>query len=369
MSPAGEGEARPRAAGRERPVSARELARDLGVSVSTVSRAFSPDSTVAPETRLRVLARAKEVGYRPNPFARTLITNRTRLASIFISDIFNPFFSEALISLTEALQEYGLRVMLFYVPSGKSPEDVLHEALLYQPEYVIVMTATTSFQKELAALEPKAHLIFFNRYVPGANAFSVTCDNRRGGAALAKLLIETGHRRLAYIAGTPDATTSIDRGRGFVQTCAAAGISVVQDAEAKIFSYEDGRAAAKRLMERHPDIDGIFGANDLVAFGALHALRYELGLDVPGDVSVVGFDDVAMARWPPHHLTTYRHPVLDMTAATLELIRQIDDHPDFAPEARRIPGALVLRQTHRDRRGDGLVLARRGAGLDTKEGP
>jgi DNA-binding LacI/PurR family transcriptional regulator len=239
--------------------------------------------------------------------------------------------------------------MLFHVPAGKTPDEVLPEALCYQPEYVIVMTATVSFQRAIANTKAGTHLIFFNRYVPGTNTFSVTCDNRRGGREVAEFLIRTGHRRPAYIAGTPGASTSIDRGRGFTQGCQAAGLSVVQDNLARVFSYEDGRAAAKRLMGSNADLDAIFCANDLVALGAIDGLRFDLGIDVPRDISVVGFDDVSMAGWPSHCLTTYRHPFRRMAKATVELITQIDADPSLRPTAVRIRGELVVRGTHRDR--------------------
>jgi DNA-binding LacI/PurR family transcriptional regulator len=194
-------------------------------------------------------------------------------------------------------------------------------------------------------------MIFFNRYVPGTDTFAVTCDNLKGGREIAEFLLETGHRNLAYIAGTPDATTSIDRGRGFAARCAEAGLTIAQDNLPPVFSYEDGYAAAQRLVRAIPDLDAIFCANDIVAFGAVDALRHEMGLDVPGDISVVGFDDVAMAGWPSHALTTYRHPMERMAAETVELIREIDQNPDMAPVTRCIAGEMVPRSTHLDRTG------------------
>lgn len=333
-------------------VAARHIAEELGVSISTVSRAFSPNSNVAPETRDRVLARARAMGYQPNPFARSLITQKTRIVSIFISDVFNPFFPEVMSILTGELQRHGFSVMLFHVPADMTTDDVLPQALLYQPEYVILMTATVSFQEAMATIETGTHLIFFNRYVPNTNTFSVTCDNMKGGRTVAEFLLETGHRNMAYIAGTPDATTSIDRGRGFAQGCADAGLTIAQDILPEVFSYEDGFAAAKRLIRAIPDLDAIFCANDIVAFGAVDALRHEMGINVPGDVSVVGFDDVAMASWPSHALTTYRHPMRRMARETVNLIREIDENPDMAPLGRSIAGEMVQRSTHRDRRKD-----------------
>lgn len=330
-------------------LSARQIADDLGVSVSTVTRAFNPGANVAPRTRERILAHAKSLGYSPNVFASTLNTQRTRIATIFISDFYNPFFAEALVTLTEELQNAGLSVMLYHIAPGRTAEETLPEALRYRPEFIVVMTATVTFQRAIASAGAGPHLIFFNRYVPDTKTFSVTCDNRLGGRELADFLLSTGHKRLAYVYGTPQATTSIDRGRGFSERCAAAGLKVLEDHGADSFSYENGRAAARRLMAREPGIDAIFCANDLMAIGLIDGLTFDLGIKVPEQISVVGFDDVAMADWPSHSLTTYRHPTRRMAQATVELIKEVDVNPSLTPVAVRVPGQLVPRNTHIDR--------------------
>ena len=345
-------------AGKHKPA-AKDIAEELGISISTVSRALSPNSPVSEKTRKKILAHAEEIGYRPNPFAKSLITRRTRIATIIISDIYNPFFPEVLTTLTQELQDYGLTVILFHVPEGKSPDEVLPEVLQYQPEYVVLVTATVSFQRAIAETSAGTHLIFFNRYVPATNTFSVTCDNREAGREVANFLIDTGHRNMAYIAGTPGATTSIDRGRGFAQRCHASGISVIQDNQAESFSYEEGRDGALRLLKSNPSLDAIFCANDLVALGAIDGIRYELHMRVPEDVSIVGFDDVAMASWPSHSLTTYQHPGRQMVKATVDLIRQIDVEPDTRPVSIKIPGRMIIRNTHLVR--NNIVSDRRSA--------
>lgn len=330
-------------------LSARQISKDLGVSISTVTRAFNPEANVAPRTRNRILTYAQSIGYQPNVFASTLITRRTRIATIFISEFHNPFFAEALVTLTEELQHAGLSAMLFHASPGKTLDESLSQALRYRPEYIIVMTATVSFQREIAMTDADSHLIFFNRYVPDTRTFSVTCDNRLGGRELADFLIQTGHKRMAYVAGTPEATTSIDRGRGFSERCAWAGLKVLQDTEGDSFSYQNGRAAARRLLAKDPDIDAIFCANDLVAVGTIDGLRYDLGLKVPEQISVVGFDDVAMASWASLALTTYHYPTQRMARATVELVKELDAQPSMTPVAIRVPGQLVPRSTHIDR--------------------
>ena len=140
-------------------LSARQIADDLGVSVSTVTRAFNAGANVAPRTRERILAHAKSLGYSPNVFASTLNTQRTRIATIFISDFYNPFFAEALVTLTEELQNAGLSVMLYHIAPGRTAEETLPEALRYRPEFIVVMTATVTFQRAIASAGAGPHHI------------------------------------------------------------------------------------------------------------------------------------------------------------------------------------------------------------------
>ena len=326
-------------------VVAKRLANDLGVSTSTISRAFSPEAVIAPQTRELVLKRAEEIGYKPDPYAQSLITRRSRIASVIVSDITNPFYPEILTNLTEALQGTGLNVMLFTSAAGQTSDEVLPQALHYQPDIVVVLAATLSFRAALESVEAGTRLIFFNRYVPDTPTDSVTCDNVRGGREVADHLLDFGHRRLAYIAGQQDATTNTDRWAGFSERCRERGIERLDCEEAGVFSHEAGYAAAMRLLSDGNRPDAIFCANDLVALGALDAARREFGLDVPKDLSIVGFDDISMAAWPSHALTTYRQPARRMVATTIDLVKQITMDPNSEPVSKRIAGHLVIRET------------------------
>lgn len=264
-----------------RQIVAKRLADDLGVSVSTISRAFNRDAVIAAGTRSRILEYAASIGYRPNPYAQSLITRKNNIVGVIVSDIVNPFYPEVLTGLCEALRQAGLDVMLFTVPGDRAPDEILPKALVYRPEFVIVLAATISFQAATEAAKIGTKLIFFNRYVPGMATFSVTCDNFRGGREVADHLIRTGHRRMAYLAGPPDATTTIDRWEGFRQRCAESGIEDVGRLTANTFSYEAGFQTARQLYAQRPSPDAIFCANDTLAMGVLDALRGDLGDDRP----------------------------------------------------------------------------------------
>jgi DNA-binding LacI/PurR family transcriptional regulator len=153
---------------------------------------------------------------------------------------------------------------------------------------------------------------------------------------------------LAYIAGTANATTNQDRWKGFSERCAELGITDLHEKHAHLFSYDAGYQAALRLHDRDPRPDAIFCANDILALGALEALRGELGLNVPDDVSLAGFDNILMSGWPSHSLTTYHYPVQRMIAQTIELIERISAEPDYEPVSVVIHGHLVVRESTRN---------------------
>lgn len=345
------GDSKPRSgAHKSKPVLAQDIAEKLGVSVSTVSRAFTPHSRISDETRAKILSVAETVGYQPDPFARSLNKQKSNIVCVFVSEIFNPFFPELMTVMTEELQKEGFIVMLFHISPQTPLEKALPGALRYKPRFVIITTATTDF----SGIDPDklgdTEIILFNRYVPGGGTMSVTCDNFKGGYELADLLLDTGHRKLAFIAGTPGATTSIDRGQGFKDRCRMAGIDVIENSSATAFSYEGGYDAAKQLHAQRGGIDAIFCANDIMALGAIDALRYECSLNVPEDISVVGFDDLQMAGWPCHNLTTYRYPKRQMISALLDLIEDLASASDIKPVNKIVVGGLVPRGSHRDRR-------------------
>ena len=331
-------------------VVARKIAEDLGISVSTVSRAFSAGKVISPKTREKVLKYAKSIGYQPNPFARMLYTQKTRLVAIVFSDLVNPFFSDVLTKLTNSLMDStDLKIMLFTLQPGSTPDDVLPEIMEFQPEFIIVLTATLSFSASISAMCSRSHLVFFNRYVPHSNSFAITCDNYLGGQEIADYLLGNGHQRLAFVAGTPESTTSLDRWRGFSHRCMEQGATLFLDDKASQFSYQDGYDGTLRVMGNNKNIDAIFAANDIMAFGAIDALRHRLNLRVPEDVSVIGFDDLYMSSWPCHDLSSYHHPVTLMVDAAIELIHCLDANADFEPYMKKISGRLVIRNTTQSR--------------------
>lgn len=331
-------------------VTVKDLARDLGMSVATVSRAFHADAVIAANTRDLVLKRATEIGYSPNPFARSLITKKTRIVGVVVADINNPFYPEVLTRLTRALRAIDMNVMLVAADQSGEVDAALRLLLNYQPDLAIILAATLSSEAALHCRSSGTPVIFFNRLSADSHSFGISCDNWLGGSLASDFLIDSGHRQLAYIAALPDASTNVLRGRGFIERAAERGMAAPTVIEAGQFSYEAGYKAASRLRDLDQIPDGVFCANDILAIGFLDGARRELGMKVPDDLSIVGFDDIEMARWPSHALTTVQQPMEDMVNATIALAKEIGADSTREPSVQLIPPITVIeRATTRER--------------------
>ena len=335
-----------------RRVTVKDLARDLGMSVSTVSRAFYPDAVVASETRRLVLERAAALGYRPNPFAQSLITKKTQIVGMVVSDLTNPFYPEVMTEMTAMLQEAGMNVMLSAANQPEKIDDAVDLLLTYQPDLVIVLAANMASHAREKCEGAGAPCIFFNRLSADGLGFGVTCDNEAGGRRVADHLIDSGHRHLAYVSAFPGASTNVERGKGFCSRAVERGFAPPVVIEAGRFSYEAGYAAGLAAAKAERPLDGVFCANDIVAIGFIAGVQESGRFRVPDDISVVGFDDITMAGWPSHLLTTVAQPLDGMMAATVSLARELAVDRGQDPHILRLPpGELIERNTTRKREG------------------
>jgi len=327
------------------PMTIVELAKDLSMSRATVSRAFHDHAVINPETREKVLKRAKELGFQPNPLARGLITKSTRIVGLVVSDITNPFYPEVMTKLTERLQADGFNVMLVVSSPSRSEEEAVRVLLSYRIDIVVMLATTLSSAGAAACRAAGTPVLFFNRYESDNQSYAVTCDNDLGGRVVADHLIDLGHKRLGYIAGRPDASTNVDRRSGFLSRCAERGITKVAESPGVEFSYEAGGVGARKLLSLAKRPTAIFCSNDILALGAMGVAQREFQLKIPDDVSVVGFDDIGIASWPSHALTTVRQPIATMIDLTADLTLALARGTAGAPAILRLPGTLIERST------------------------
>jgi DNA-binding LacI/PurR family transcriptional regulator len=232
----------------------------------------------------------------------------------------------------------------------ESIEKVVQDLMDYQVDGIV--TASVGMSSDLTGRCAAAGIpvVMFNRGQPGSGLSSVTSANVEGGAKVAAFLWEGGHRRLAHIAGWEGSSTGRDRKRGFVDALAALGAEPVEVIDG-MYDRDTAAAAARRLMAKADPPDAIFVGNDHMGFAVMDTLRFDLGLSVPRDVSVVGYDDVPLASWPAYSLTTVRQPVNRMVEATVEtLLAQIDE-PGRVAQKIEIDGPLILRGSARLKEG------------------
>ncbi len=325
----------------KRRVTQRDVARVAKVSQAAVSRVMGKHGYVADDVRQRIEKAAFALGYRPDPVARSLITGRSNIVAIIVGNIVNPFFPIILDALTEALRSSGKEVLLFNIAQGQSLDELILDVLNYKVNGIILTTATLESRLQGVCDRLDVPIILFHRYADSAGLPGVACDNRAGGYQAARLLLEANRRRLAYVGGSRNSSPDRDRRQGFLDCMHAAGVEPVCILDGT-FTYGWGWKATIDLFQSDQKIDGLFCGDDAIAFGAMDALRYKLGLSVPRQVSVVGFDDVPQASWAAYELTTIRQPIERMIERTIGLL---EEPLSAASAIEFIPGEVVMRAT------------------------
>ena len=291
-------------------ISAREVAARAGVSRSAVSRTFTPGASVSAETRQRVLAAAAELGYHVNHLARGLMLRETGIVCLIVSDIESPQQARLVRAITGALQDAGKVAMVLSIEgTGHDAAAALRQTLNYRADATVVMSGTPSEALVQTCLDNGQRLILINRDTRADGPDTVRLDNAGAARIALTLLIRAGCRRLAVIGtelGTPSLRT---REEAFVAAARAVGLEPAVERIGLITSYDNGAAAAHRLLAATAPPDGIFCVNDVTACGVIDAARHDFALRVPEDLSVIGFDDIKQAAWLSYGLTTFSQPI------------------------------------------------------------
>ncbi|MGJ5618387.1 LacI family DNA-binding transcriptional regulator [Sulfitobacter sp. MF3-043] len=332
-------------------ITALDVAQKAGVSRSAVSRVFTPGASVSKTTATKVRTAARELGYRPNVLARSLITGRSRIIGLVVAYLENQFYPEAIERLSKSLQERGYHVLVFMASNdSEATQKVIDELLDYQVDGIIAASVGMSNDLTRRCEEAGIPIVLFNRDQYDDRLSSVTSDNMAGGRKLAAFLAAGGHQRIGHIAGWEGASTQIDREAGFKAGLMDAGLKLVAR-EVGNFNFEQAKSAAREMFDRDDHPDAVFVANDHMAFAVMDVLRFELGLSIPGDVSVVGYDDVSLAAWPSYDLTTVRQPANRMVAETVDILMTRIDDTDMPARRITIDGPLIMRGSARKPKG------------------
>lgn len=306
----------------------REVSRLARVSPATVSRVLNGTTPVAPLTRERVLEAVAALDYTPNAFARGLATNRSGGIGVTVNEVSSPYFGAFVFGVEQVARENGLHLMVSSGFANAENERASIEFLLGRRCDGLVIQAEGLADEDLIDLvrNGSAPVIVFGRAIAEIEDVCVVMRNEHGGALATQHLLAHGHRRIGHVSGPLSFPDARDRLQGYRRALADGGVAYDERYVVESTFYEEGGAkATARLLERVPELTAIFFANDQMAAGGMRTLR-ESGRDVPGDVSVVGFDDVFLARYLTPALTTVRQPLNDMGRAAAHLLLNRLDH-------------------------------------------
>lgn len=311
-----------------------DVAKQAGVSLGTVSNVLNRPERVAPATREKVLAAIEELSFVPNGSARQLRAGTLTTVGAILLDIANPFFTEVARGIEDRLAQDDHTLML--ASSDEDPEREARYLRLFEEHGVLGVLVTPATQDVDHLLELRARgleIVLLDRTSPAPELSSVAVDDVAGAAMAVEHLIGLGHQRIAFINGPASIKQCVDRRAGAVRALVAAGLdpdTALVEVVVPSLNATGGEIGAEMLLERPDRPSALFCANDLTALGAMRTLRWTHGLDIPGDIAVVGYDDVNFAAMLSTPLTSVRQPTHRIGTVAAELLLRATG-PDDAP--------------------------------------
>jgi LacI family transcriptional regulator len=303
-------------------VTIKDVARHSGVSPMTVSRVINESRRVSPETRRRVEAAIAELGYVPSRLARGLSRRKTGTIALIVPDVANPFFTLIVRGAEDVARRAGYRIILCDTRADLELErDVVEEMIAHRVEGIAIAPVSDRSRAHLRRLAKfGVPFVLIDRTVPGVQADVVLGDSADGARRLVEHLLSLGHRRIGLIAESDDVSTARDRRRGYGEALERAGLP--QDPELVALSTVDpqgGFVGMQQLLAREPRPTAVFTVNNLVALGAIEAVR-AAGLEVPDDVALVCFDDIEYASRLYPFLTVMVQPAETFGTLAIQLL-------------------------------------------------
>jgi DNA-binding LacI/PurR family transcriptional regulator len=339
--------------GRSR-ATAQMVADAADVSRVAVSRAFNPHASLKPEKRALILKVAQDLNYSPDRAARALVTRRSHLVGVIVPDVCSPWESQEIDALTTALQNEGFATLLFKTRTDLSMDGTLLTYMRgFNLDSIIVFVENVRPQTMVRVLDGAVPIYVgypheekpATRDPDGGPLYDrLNVLARPGIEQAVAMLSGYGARRIAYLSGLEKSLASVARERTLRQALDVHGLGepIVIEGD---FTYDTAHAATVDLFRVGDGADAIFAANDVGAFGAIDALRHDLGLRVPGDVMVVGFDDIEQSHWKSYSLTTVKVDLDERVRALVRLILRRLKTPDAPALEETITTRLVVRGT------------------------
>lgn len=327
-------------------ITIRDVAKKAGVSISTVSRAFNKYEDISESTREHILKVAADLGYHPNIVAKSLSANRNYRMAIIVEDYMPDDYAtyEIFMAFRSELSEQGYETIILSTTTdiqkvenlSKIPQEKQVDGV-----FILGLKMTDEYFKQLESF--KYPCVLYDISIKNDLCCSVGVDNLKGAAKAVEHLIEQGHEKIAFINGHEDAQVSYERLDGYYLALARQGLLIDKNLVINGgFSFDGGKEAAVKLVSEHKEITAIFCASDLMACGAMEGIK-EMGLSIPEDIAVVGFDDINICEYVTPKLTTIRQErdKIGRTAA-LQLVEMINGK---SPARSIIEPTLIVRES------------------------
>lgn len=327
-------------------VTLKDVAERAGVSRSAVSRTFTEGASVSSDMRQKVMRAATALGYSPNALASSLTTGRTKMVGLVSNNFQNPVFLQVFDQFTRGLQDRGLRPLLVNLSDPFDAGDTVRMMRQYSVDGVVIASSTLrpDFAERFAqAGLPVVHS--FARHTPDTRIDTVGIDNTEAGGLAARTLVQRGYRRIGFLGGPRHATSTQDRLSGFRRELAAHPDIELSVSFADAYSFAAGRSEMLRLIG-DTRAEAYFCGDDVIAIGALSAATGS-GLSCPGDIGILGLNDMEIAGWDNIALSTIHQPITEIIAASVNLVVESMENPGKPPRARLFRCHVVDRATLR----------------------
>ena len=306
----------------------KEVSLQAGVSISTVSRVLNKSGSTSEETRKKVMQAVKQLKFKPNSMARALATQKTGGIGVVVNSLSSPFFSELLEGIEAVVEEHGMHLLVSNGRADSTRESECIQYLDQRADAVIGFFEALS-DHELIEYSENNNVVVIGRNIVDLSPNCIYLDNEYGGYIATQFLIDSGHSKIAHISGPLQLPDSRARLQGYRQAISDANLPyderLVYEGG---FLEASGQTAVERLLKRDLDFTAIFIANDQMAAGALKALQLN-NVSVPDEISLIGYDDIIIARYLSPTLTTVKQPLLEMgKAAARVAIAQIENREE-----------------------------------------
>jgi DNA-binding LacI/PurR family transcriptional regulator len=301
-------------------ITSKELAKLVGVSSATISRAFSGDARISEQTRARVLAMAQQYGYQPNAIARTLNNRRSHLVAVVVNAIINPCEAQQLEMLVHKLQARSLVPIILCCGDTTERLQLMRLASTYQVDHAIIFSDLVPLKDAMQIFRTARLIIVSDEPIEDARISCIRFDGAEGAAQIVEKILGDGRKHFAYLCGRNSSWIDKQRRDWFNAALDRHGLTFEAEAHGD-YSYDSGFKEASLLLRR-TKIDALICGNDVMAMGALDAAMRLLGRQVPGDLAIVGQDGIAMAAWECHDLTTLALDQAAFIDAIVDLIER-----------------------------------------------